>query len=134
VAKGLKLEHVQGVALKFRAVAAGKTGTTKTRIAAAGLLLTACTLVSLNCNPKVDSRRVPGLVLEIEALGIITPGVAEPQCRVLIAVGDSTETHLLLPPPVPLPGHFIPLTAEYYRKGNVAYSLDLKNWLAKGPS
>jgi hypothetical protein len=106
-----------------------------TRAALAAVLLVVSSLLALQFNPKVGSEAVPGLVLEIEALGL-EPAEAGtgPQSRVLIAVGDSSQTHILLPPPVPLPGHFIPLKAEYFRRGNVEYSLDMKKWLAEGPS
>ncbi len=128
------LERRNRIIRKLRYVLANKTGSVKTRVAAGALLMTACTLVSLQCNPMVANESVPGLVLEIDARGIQPAETDQPHSRVLIAVGDSTETHILLPPPVPLPGHFIPLKAAHYRKGNVEYSLDLEKWLLEGPS
>ena len=119
---------------KLRVILANNTGSVKTRITAGVLMMTACTLISLQCNPMVAKESVPGLVLEIDARGIQLTDLDEPHSRVLIAVGDSAETHILLPPPVPLPGHFIPLNAAHYRKGNVEYSLDLEKWLLEGPS
>ncbi|MEN8006788.1 MAG: hypothetical protein ABFS42_07205 [Candidatus Krumholzibacteriota bacterium] len=101
---------------------------------AVAVLLAACSLLSLRCNPVVGSEKVPGLVLEIQAEGIMIDDEVGSYSRVLIAVGDSSRTQILLPPPVPLPGHFIPLKAEYFRKGNAEYSLDLDKWLEVGPS
>lgn len=118
----------------FASALAGDRNSLLTRAVVAVVLLAACSLLSLQCNPSVGTKRVPGLVLEIEAVGIPSENEGPPRSRVLLAVGDSSETHILLPPPVPLPGHFIPLEAEYFRKGNVEYTLDLKKWLAEGPS
>lgn len=130
----ISLEHDNWVIRNLRDLLVGKMTNLRTRIAVAVLLLAACTLCSLRCNPMVGSEMVPGLVLEIDAVGILSDEEIGPQSRVLIAVGDSTETHILLPPPVPRPGHFIPLKAEYFQKGNVEYSLDLEKWLVEGPS
>lgn len=103
-------------------------------MAIGAFLLAVCVLVSLTYNPKVGSENVPGLVLEIEAEGLHPADLTEPHARVLVAVGDSSETHILLPPPVPRPGHFIPMKAEYFHKGNVEYSLDLETYTVEGPS
>ena len=109
------------------------TGGTRTRLAIGAVLLAACILISLTYNPKVGSEYVPGLVLEIEAEGLHpSEDLVEPHARVLVAVGDSSETHILLPPPVPRPGHFIPMKADYYHKGNVEYSLDLETYTLEG--
>ena len=101
-------------------------------VAATVLLLAALSLLSLRCDPVVGHENVLGLVLEIEAEGILPAGGGEPQARILIATVDSTEVSILLPPPVPRPGDFIPLIAEYYQKGAVVYSLDLEKWRAEG--
>ena len=119
---------------KIGGALAGDRSSLATRVVVAAVLLVACSLLSLQCNPSVGTRYVPGLVLEIEAVGLPSEEETGPMSRVLLAVGDSSQTHILLPPPVPLPGHFIPLEAEEFRKGNVEYSLDLKKWLAEGPS
>ena len=97
------------------------------------LLLAFLAMLSLRCNPMVGREDVLGLVLEVEAEGLRIPGSGEPSSRVLMAVIDSTEIRLLLPPPVPRPGDFIPLKAEYYRKGNIEYFLDLERWRVEGP-
>jgi|GEM_PF-3709449 len=111
-----------------------KTGGPRTRIAGGVLLLAVSSLVSFTCNPVVRDARVPGLVLEIDALGIVPEGELQPHARILIAVGDSSQTHILLPPPVPRPGDFIPLLAKVHRKGDIDYSLDLEKWVREGPS
>jgi hypothetical protein len=80
----------------------------------------------------VGKEEVLGLVLEVEATGLSAEDEHGPLSRVLVAAVDSTEVTIHLPPPVPLPGDFIPLIAEYYRKGNVDYSLNLEKWLAEG--
>ena len=102
-------------------------------VAAIVLLLGVLSLLSLRCNPMVGSKNVLGLVLEIEAEDIQPLGSGAPQTRILVAAVDSTEVSILLPPPVPRPGDFIPLIAEHFRKGSVEYSLDLEKWLAEGP-
>lgn len=112
----------------------GDRSSLRTRAVVAGVLLVSCSVLSLQFNPSVGTKHVPGLVLEIDELGIPPQGEGALQSRVLIAVGDSSQTHILLPPPVPRPGHFIPLKAEYFRKGNVEYTLDLEQWHAVGPS
>ena len=127
-------EQVHRILTGFRELLAGAPGSTRTRIGAGFALMAVCTVISLQCNPQVASNNVPGLVLEIDALGIQPAETDQPHARVLIAVGDSTQTHILLPPPVPRPGHFIPLVAAHYRKGNIEYSLDLEKWLLDGPS
>ena len=130
----IKTSKVTPVLIRLGRTLAGDRSSMATRAAVAAALLGACLLLSLQCNPSVGTRSVPGLVLEIDALGIPSADEGPLQSRVLIAVGDSAETLILLPPPVPRPGHFIPLKAEYFRKGNVEYSLDMKKYLAEGPS
>jgi hypothetical protein len=60
-------------------------------------------------------------------------GDGAPLARVLVATPDSLDVRLLLPPPVPRVGDFIPLTVERYKKGNVDYMLDLARWREEGP-
>ena len=92
------------------------------------VILLAVSLLSIRCNPVVGSESVLGLVLEIEAEGIEPLDEGPLQSRVLMAVADSTEIHILLPPPVPRPGDFVRLIAEHYHKGNIEYHLDLEAW------
>lgn len=118
---------------RFASILAGDRSSLKTRAVLAAVLLVVCSVVSLQFNPSVGDKMVPGLVLEIDSVGIQADDEYGLRSRVLVAVGDSSQTHILLPPPVPLPGHFIPLKAEFFRKGNVEYSLNLEKWLAEGP-
>jgi hypothetical protein len=106
---------------------------TKVIVAVLAVVLVGLSLLSLRCNPMVDRKDVQGLVLEIEDEGILPPEGGSPQARVLMAVVDTIKVRVLLPPPVPAPGNFIPLIAEHYRKGNVEYLLDLEKWQAEGP-
>lgn len=106
---------------------------TRAAAAAAVLLLAILSMLSLRCNPVVGRDKVLGLVLAVEAEGLRPMGDGEPMSRVLIAVPDSVEVRLFLPPPVPRPGDFIPLMAEKYKKGNVDYSLDQERWRVEGP-
>jgi hypothetical protein len=101
--------------------------------AAAVLLLAILSLLSLRCNPLVDRASVLGLVLAIEEEVVRPLGEGVPQARILVATPDSTEILLLLPPPVPRGGDFVPLTVERYKKGNVEYGLDLERWRRDGP-
>lgn len=128
------LDRFNPVLAKVGSALSGERSSLRTRAAVAGVLLVVCSVLSLQFNPSVGTKKVPGLVLEIDETGIPYKDEGGLQSRVLIAVGDSSETHILLPPPVPLPGHFIPLKAEYFRKGNVEYTLDLEKWLEVGPS
>ena len=84
--------------------------------------------------PRVSEAPIQGLVLEIEELGIVSKKTGLPQARVLIAVGDTTETSLLLPPPVPEVGHFIPLIEDPSLFGEDGFRLDDEAWTAVGPS
>ncbi|MDX2472549.1 MAG: hypothetical protein QNL91_02480 [Candidatus Krumholzibacteria bacterium] len=104
-------------------------------MAVAGILLLAIVaMLSLRCNPMVGREDILGLVLEIEAEGLHPLGDGESMSRVLVAVQDSLEVRLLLPPPVPRPGHFIPLKVESYKKGNQEFYLDQEKWRIDGPS
>lgn len=104
-------------------------------LAAAGVMLLAIlSMLSLRCNPLTGRENIQGLVLEIEATGLASPLVeGPPHARVLVAVVDSTQVRIMLPPPVPRPGHFIPLIAEHFKKGNTDYFLDKEKWLIEGP-
>ena len=102
--------------------------------AAAVLLLAILAMLSLRCNPMVSREDVLGLVLEVEAEGLDPFGQAAPQSRVLVAVRASVEIRIFLPPPVPRPGHFIPLKVELYKKGDRQYYLDQEKWRLDGPS
>lgn len=101
--------------------------------AAVVILLAIGSLLSLRCNPMVGRDQILGLVLEIEAEGLAAVGGGPPQARVMVAVVDTTRVSILLPPPVPRAGDFIPLIAESYRKGDVQYFLDLERWQIEGP-
>ncbi len=98
------------------------------------MLIAILSMLSLRCNPMVGRDSVLGLVLEVEAEGLHPFNEGAPQARVLVATADSLQIRLFLPPPVPRPGDFIPLTAEHYKKGNTMYFLDLQKWLIEGPS
>ena len=99
------------------------------RIAGAALATTLIA-IAIAGRPQVSDVPLQGLVLQIEAQNILDEETGLSQCRVLIAVGDTVETQLLLPPPVPDIGHFVPLK----KKGRAKYSLDLEKWTAEGPS
>ncbi len=102
--------------------------------AAAMMLFAILAMLSMRCNPVVDRQEVLGLVLEVEAEGLRPMGDGVPQARVILAVPDSVEIRLLLPPPVPRPGHFIPLKVELYKKGDRHYYLNHEKWRLDGPS
>jgi len=102
--------------------------------AALALLLAIVSLLSLRCNPMVGRDRVLGLVLEIEAEGLHPLNEGAPQSRVLVATPDSSTIRLFLPPPVPRPGDFIPLTAERFKDGRIDYFLDQQQWRIDGPT
>ena len=97
---------------------------------AGGALATALVALAIAGRPQVSEVPLQGLILQIEAENILSEETGLPQTRVLIAVGDTTETQLLLPPPVPEIGHFVPLK----KKGRAKYTLDLEKWIAEGPS
>jgi len=97
------------------------------------MLVAIISVLSLRCNPMVGREKVLGLVLDIEAGGLHPGSDGEAQTRILMATPDSVDIRLLLPPPVPRPGDFIPLIAEYYKKGNTVYLLDQERWRVEGP-
>ncbi len=74
-----------------------------------------------------------GLCLEVRAENVARDKDGAPLARVLVATPDSTDIEVLLPPPVPRVGDFIPLQAERHRKGPADYRLDLARWTANGP-
>ncbi len=103
--------------------------------AAAALLLAIVMMSALRCNPVVDHGKVLGLVLEIEAEGLTPFGDGQVMSRVLMAVAepDTGKVRILLPPPVPHTGDFVPLKYELHRKGDIEYRLDHERWLIEGP-
>ena len=101
--------------------------------AALAMLVAILSMLSLRCNPMVGRESAVGLVLEVEAEGLHPYGGGEPMARILLAVADSAEIRIFLPPPVPLPGDFIPLTVEFYKKGDSMYYLDQEKWRIEGP-
>jgi len=84
-------------------------------------------------NPVVGRSATLGLCLEVKAEAVSVGSQGEALARVVVATPDSTELELLLPPPVPRPGDFIPLMADRYKKGNVSYEIDSVKWTAEGP-
>ena len=101
--------------------------------AAVAMFMAIIAMSLLRCNPMVGRESTPGLVLTIEAEGLAPFDNGMVMSRVVVAVADSTEIRLFLPPPVPRVGDFIPLTAEHYKKGNIIYFLDRERWLIDGP-
>jgi len=100
--------------------------------ALAVIVLAILSMLSLRCNPLEGRDAVLGLVLEVEATGLRPTGEGEPMSRVLVAVPDSAEVRLMLPPPVPKRGDFVPLIAERYKKGTVEYFPDDAAWRTEG--
>ncbi len=102
--------------------------------AAVAMLIAILSMASLRCNPMVGRDNVLGLVLEVEGEGLHPFGDGEPMSRALVATPDSLEIRIFLPPPVPRAGDFIPLTVEYYKKGDTHYFLNQESWRIDGPS
>ena len=98
------------------------------------MLIAILSMASLRCNPMVGRENVLGLVLEVEAEGLHPFGEGEPMSRALVATPDSIEIRIFLPPPVPRPGDFVPLTVESYKKGDKDYFLDQQRWRIDGPT
>jgi len=111
-----------------------KLATRRARVIAGSATLASFILLGIVCRPQVSEISAQGLVLEIEAQGILSEESGLPQARVLIAVGDTLQTSILLPPPVPDIGHFIPLKEGHAWNGERKYTLDLEKWLLVGPS
>ena len=105
-------------------------------LAAAFLLLLGIgAMLLLRCDPVRERRSVAGLVLAVEATGLAGPGDGRAMARVRLAVAepDSGELVILLPPPVPRRGDFVPLRCEIHRRGDTSYELDRERWLIEGP-
>lgn len=100
--------------------------------AAIVLLIAILAMLSLRCNPVTDRDEALGLVVKIEATGLRDVATGEPRTRVIAVAPDSVEIRLLLPPPVPKPGDFVPLRLERHRKGDVDYLLDVQRWRTEG--
>lgn len=81
--------------------------------------------------PKGSPEAI-GMCLEVRAENVARDKDGAALARVLVATPDSTEFEVLLPPPVPRPGDFIPLLAEKHRKGPTDYRLDSVRWKAEG--
>lgn len=84
-------------------------------------------------NPVVGRANVLGMCLEVKGEDVTRNARGEPLARVLVATPDSSEVEVLLPPPVPRPGDFLPLVADRYKKGNIAYDVDGERWSTEGP-
>jgi hypothetical protein len=81
--------------------------------------------------PK-GSPEVLGLCLEVKAENVARDKDGAPLARVLVATPDSVDVEILLPPPVPRVGDFIPLHATRHRVGPADYRLDSVRWKAEG--
>ncbi len=81
--------------------------------------------------PKGSPEAI-GMCLEVRAENVARDGDGAPLAKVLVATPDSTEVEVLLPPPVPHPGDFIPLLADRHRKGPADYRADLERWKSEG--
>lgn len=100
--------------------------------AAIWLLIAIVAMLMVRCDPVVEREQALGLVVEIEAEGLKDPATGEPRTRVIVFTPDSTEVHMVLPPPVPKPGDFIPLRIERHRKGSADYLLEIERWRTEG--
>lgn len=120
----------KGAGAKVRAFAGARLRSRRGRIVAGSATLLFLVAAGIALKPRPTEIPVQGLVLAIEAQDILDEETGLPYCRALIAVGDTTETTLLLPPPVPEVGHFVPLK----KKWRTGYALDLETWNLKGPS
>ncbi len=120
----------KGAGGRVRGFVGARLASRRARVVAGSACLVVLVALGIALKPRPSTIPVQGLVLEIEARNILDEETGLPHCRVLIAVGDTTETTMLLPPPVPKVGHFIPLKKKW-RDG---YALDLETWYLKGPS
>jgi hypothetical protein len=84
-------------------------------------------------NPVVGRASVIGLCLEVKGENVARDDQGRQLARVLVATPDSTDVELLLPPPVPRPGDFLPLMVDEYKRGNKDYAVDAARWSAEGP-
>ena len=102
-------------------------------IACVVLVVAVLAVLSQFRNPVVGRANVLGLCLEVKAEQVSVDAQGAPLARVLVATPDSTEVELLIPPPVPRTGDFLPLVVDRYKKGNVSYDVDAVRWRAEGP-
>jgi len=102
-------------------------------IAGAVVVVAALAVLSTFRNPVVGRANVLGLCLEVKAENVARDDKGAPLARVLVATPDSTDVELLLPPPVPRPGDFLPLIVDQYKRGNKDYAVDSGRWAAEGP-
>jgi hypothetical protein len=102
-------------------------------VAVAVVVVATLAALSTLRNPVVARVNMLGLCLEVKGEDVAKSAQGESLARVLVATPDSTEVELLLPPPVPRPGDFVPLVADQYKKGNVSYTIDAVRWSAEGP-
>ena len=100
--------------------------------AALVMLLAILSMLSLRCNPMVDRKDILSLVVEIEAFDVRSLGTTEPNTRVIVATPDSNNVRIFLPPPKPKVGDFVPLIAEFYKKGNIEYFVNQQKWRTEG--
>lgn len=101
--------------------------------AAASIFIAIITMQLLRCDPMVSRENIYGRVIMVEAEGLQPFGEGEPQSRVLVLTSDSLKVRVILPPPVPVEGNFIPLIAEHYKKGDTLYFPDQLKWRMDGP-
>ena len=102
-------------------------------IAGAVLVVAVLAVLSTFRNPVVGRANVIGLCLEVKGENVARDGEGRPLARVLVATPDSTDVELLLPPPLPRPGDFVPLLVDEYKRGNKDYAVDSAKWAAEGP-
>ena len=97
------------------------------------LVVGALAALSVTRNPVVGRATVLGLCLEVKAENVAKDKTGLPLANVLVATPDSTEVQVLLPPPLPHPGDFLPLVVQEFKKGNKDYAVDAEKWRAEGP-
>ena len=102
-------------------------------IAAGVLVVGTLAALSVTRNPVVGRVTVLGLCLEVKAENVAKDKAGAPLANVLVATPDSTEVQVLMPPPVPHPGEFLPLVVEEFKKGNKGYAVDAERWRTEGP-
>jgi hypothetical protein len=105
-------------------------------LAVAGAVVVVAVLAVLSTfrNPVVGRANVLGLCLEVRGEDVARDDKGLPLARVLVAAPDSAEVEVLMPPPVPRPGDFLPLVIDEHKKGNKSYAVDAGRWAAEGPS
>jgi len=102
-------------------------------IAGAVVVVAVLAVLSTFRNPVVGRANMLGLCLEVKAENVARDEHGAALSRVLVATPDSTEVEVLLPPPLPRPGDFLPLVVDSYKKGNKDYAVDAVRWAAEGP-